>query len=72
MISSVISTAVEKLISRSPQKKLEEVSKKMSKDQEVPGIQLGLAHLKEKLSKQDVKCFFLCEIQFFGSTSSAS
>lgn len=54
MISSVISTAVEKLISRSPQKKLEEVSKKMSKDQEVPGIQLRFAHLKEKLSKQDV------------------
>lgn len=64
MISSVISTAVEKLISRSPQKKLEEVSKKMSKDQEVPGIQLGLAHLKEKLSKQDVKCFFCAKFNF--------
>ena len=68
MISSVISTAVEKLISRSPEKKLEEVSKNMSKDQEVPGIQLGFAHLKEKLSKQDVKwlysVFFCAKFDF--------
>ena len=51
MISSVISTAVEKLISRSPEKKLEEVTKNMS-NQEVPGIQLGYAHSKAKLANK--------------------
>jgi len=49
MISSVISTAVEKLISRSPEKKLEEVSKNMSKDQEGQPAMLDFASVQQML-----------------------